>query len=50
MILSIKIPQKGAENYFKFSQEFQKDKSLLALSPDIHHIGSWARHFKSYAV
>ena len=36
MILSIKIPQKGKENNFKFSQELQKDKSFQILSPAIH--------------
>ena len=44
MILSIKIPQKRREKNFKFSQEWQKDKSFQALSPAIHLEG-WDRHF-----
>ena len=45
MILSIKIPQKGRGENFKFSQELQKDKSFQMLGPAIHLEG-WARHFE----
>ena len=44
-MISIKIPQKGRKNNFKFSQELQKDKGFQTLSPTIYLQGL-DKHFE----